>query len=306
MVSAEEAGFFAEGKNRYDVRGSNHPHRCLLGGESMKRIRIAILAAVTVALLAFPGTAFAEHLAGKDWTVTFATDEQMHESYLEENQWHDEIRGLEPGDDITFNVTLKHEHPTTCDWYMANEVLKSLEEGVAEGSMYGYKLTYTSPSGESKTLYDSSIVGGDRTGGLLDATSALEDFFFLDALKQGETASVKLLVTLDGETEGNAYFDTLAQLKMKFAVELDEDVPNDNPPNPETPNRDNPPSPNKPNTPTTSTPNRTAVQTGDTNNLFPFYVAMAVSGAVLLGVGVVSVRRRNKEKAARQTGTHAK
>lgn len=38
----------------------------------MKRLHVLVLAAAVCAMLAFPGTAFAEHLTGKDgWTVTY-------------------------------------------------------------------------------------------------------------------------------------------------------------------------------------------------------------------------------------------
>jgi len=234
--------------------------------------RIHILAFALVLALALPATALANHLYGDDWDVTFTTDAKMVDTYSQQ-QWADDIRNLQPGDDITFTINLNHKHSTTCDWYMANEVLKTLEEGSQAGSAYGYYLVYTNPSGEDRVLYDSEHVGGDDTEGLLDATSGLEDYFYLDSLKKGQTAQVKLVVSLDGETEGNAYFDTIAQVKMKFAVEL-----------PTTPDR------NKP---------RTVVQTGDEMNLFPFYVAMAVSGALLLLLAIGSVRRRKQEEGSR-------
>jgi plastocyanin len=241
----------------------------------MKRIRILIFAAVLA--LALPTVAMAESFTGqKDWTVTFNQSEKMVDNYSAD-QWADDIRQLQPGDDITFTVTCKHEHSTACDWYMANEVLKSLEEAYAAGSAYTYKLTYTNPAGKTRTLYDSEAVGGDRTNGLLDATSALEDFFYLDNLNKGETAHVDLHVSMDGETEGNAYFDTLAQLKMKFAVELNS--------NPDNPSKS-----------TSTSSRRGTVQTGDDTNLFPFFVAMAVSGALLMLLGLYGVRQRKQDR----------
>lgn len=246
----------------------------------MRKTKIAAVVLMMLVLplaLAFPATAMAEHLKGSNnWSVTFGTDAKMTDTFSS-SEWTDDIRGLEPGDDITFTVTLNHKHPTACDWYMSNEVLKSLEAGAAEGSAYSYKLTYTGPtSSTSRTLYDSSTVGGDDTSGLMDATSAMDDFLYLDNLKQGQTGKVELVVGLDGETEGNAYFDTLAQLKMKFAVELNE--------------------PSKTTTTTTSTTSRTPVQTGDNTDLFPFYVAMVVSGALLAVLGGASLRARRREQ----------
>ena len=239
----------------------------------MKRLQIAAIVVATAALLAFPAQAFAEHLSGQSgWTVTFAADneKELIDNYSAE-QWADDIRGLEPGDDITFTVTLNHENASAADWYMSNDVIKSLETGAAQDSSYEYLLTYQGPS-TSKTLYDSKTVGGDESEGLKEATSGLKDFMYLDSLSKGKTATVTLKVTLDGETEQNAYFDTLAQLKMKFAVELT----------------------NNPNTPSSSS--KTAVKTGDDTDLFPYYVAMSVSGALLLAFAIAAAVRRKRER----------
>ena len=249
-----------------------------------KRLYIAMLVALMAVLaMAFPATAFASHLNGStNWLVEFGTDGKMTDNFSNKT-WADEVGGLQPGDDITFTINLSHKNSTACDWYMSNEVLKSLEEGVAKGSAYGYVLTYEGPS-DSRTLYNSNIVGGDNTSGLSDATSGLEDFFFLDNLKKDQTGAVKLVVSLDGETEGNAYFDSLAQLKMKFAVEMPTNNNNNN------------------NNSGTSSGSRTSVQTGDETNLFPFYVVMIVAGLGLLALGVTSVRRNKREQA----GNHSR
>ena len=227
-------------------------------------------------LLALPTAALANHLEGStDWQVTFNSQGKMVDNFSQK-EWADDIGKLQPGDDVTFTVNLKHEHSTACDWYMSNKVLKSLEEGVASGSAYSYYLTYTGPAGSTRVLYDSNRVGGDDTEeGLGDATSGLKDYFYLDNLKKGQTGEVQLVVGLDGETEGNAYFDTLAQVQMQFAVEMGSSSSS---------------------TKTTSK-SRTTVRTGDDTNLFPFFVAMAVSGALLLALAVYSlVTRRREEK----------
>ena len=49
--------------------------------------------------------------------------------------------------------------------------------------------------------------------------------FNIKTLEPGESGSVKLLVGLDGESQGNVYQDTLAKLMMNFAVE-DNSTPN--------------------------------------------------------------------------------
>ena len=73
-------------------------------------------------------------------------------------------------------------------------------------------------------LYGCS--GGDTTpvatpgkDALQNVTSSLEDYFYLDDLAVGENAKVLLTVGLDGETQGNSYQNTFAELQMNFAVE---------------------------------------------------------------------------------------
>ena len=260
-----------------NIAFATHPRRCAA---------FVALLALGLALAwacAMPATAHAEHLKGAEgWTVTFNSDGKMEDNFSQK-KWADDLKGMQPGDDITFTVTLKHEHKTTADWYMANEVLKSLEEGAndknAEGSAYEYLLTYTDPDGKTKTLYDSETVGGDNSKGLNEATNALEEFFFLDSLAKGETAHVDLKVTMDGETEQNAYFDTLAQVKMKFAVELPDTEPERK----------------------TVSSHRTIVKTGDDTDLLPYFAIMIGSGVLLLAIAIATVvrRRRDREEDAR-------
>ena len=235
-----------------------------------------IISAVMAAALAFavlPVAAMAESIPHPgNWRVTYTSDGKMTDNYSASGDV-DAVSGLQPGDDITFAITLSHENDSKADWYIANDVVKTLEENSeASGSAYEYRLTYTNPSGQVSTLYDSEVVGGDEGNGLADATNALEDYIGLGQLSKGQTAKVELRVALDGETEGNAYFDTLARLKLKFAVE----------PEPE---------------PTRRTERRT-VQTGDEtrSRLFPLYVIMAVSGVALAGLATYGVIERRKEK----------
>lgn len=258
----------------------------------MKKISFCI-ALLILLLMCLEGTALADHLQGKEWHVTFQEDNETRlVSDFDDFQegFADEIRQLQPGDDITFTVNLDNANAHTVDWYMSNKVLSSLEDSkeIAIGGGYSYLLTYAGPA-EEKTLYDSSTVGGDTKEGkegLKGATNALDEFFYLDTLSQGQVGQVKLVVALDGETQGNAYMNTLANLKMNFAVEL-------NKAEPETTTPDGTEPPTKPNG--SRTPS-TYVKTGDSSRLLILFIVMAVSGVLLLILAIDSVRRRNKEK----------
>ncbi len=155
---------------------------------------LALLLLCSISVLAS-----AEALAGD---VTFTAAGRMEEENFNVDQV---FSGLEPGDERSYTVYVHNRHPQTTRWYMSNEVLKSLEESAAAGKIlggaYSYKLTWNGPGG-SQVIYDSTsddqqhvnFVGGDEgfdnRVGLHEATSNLEDFFFLDTLNSGESGVV--------------------------------------------------------------------------------------------------------------------
>ena len=102
----------------------------------------------------------------------------------------------------------------------------------------------------------------------------MKDHFLLGQLASGQGAQVKLAVTLDGETQGNSYQDTLADLSMDFAVEVVEGTAQDRP-----------------------TSSSTLSQTGDELALAPLFAVAAVAGVVLLIAAVYGRRQRKAEES---------
>ena len=228
----------------------------------MKRKIVCLLLSV----IALP--AYAEdYQGGSGWSVTF-NGKEMTDNFKQKDI-NDSISNLQPGDSVTFTVSLSNTGKEKTDWYMTNKVLRSLEDTQknAAGGGYTYLLTYTS-AGKTKTLFSSDTIGAqlpdESLEGLHQATNALEEFFFLDELSQKESGVITLKVALDGETQGNAYQDTLADLQMNFAVEMRGKKP--------------------------------VVPTGDTRTLVPYVIACGVSGLVLLALAILSLRARGKDK----------
>lgn len=231
-------------------------------------------------------TAFAQSYAYSG-DVTFTANGTMEEYNFNPNQV---FNGLEPGDDATYTVSVHNRNSQPTRWYMLNDILKTLEEnernqrinGIENGA-YSYVLTYTGPKGGSQTLYNSNdrsisdyVGGGGQSGsstnsgapvGLHEATSNLENYFFLDTLNNGESGVVRLRVALEGETQDNTYQNTDAQLRMRFAVEL-----------------------------TNPNGSRTSVKTGDENNLMPYYIGMVIAGLVLLFLALDAYTDRKYKK----------
>lgn len=175
-------------------------------------------------------TVHAEDYEGKSgWKAEFTGD--GIESNFGMAEFAEQVENLLPGDSITINVSVKNSSNKDADWYMSNQVIQSLEDSDgtnASGGAYTYELTWKG-TGSPTTLYSSESVGGEKSilgraragagEGLHEATESLEDFFYLDTLGNGGTGTITLRVALNGETQGNDYQNTLAKLKLNFAVE---------------------------------------------------------------------------------------
>ena len=218
-----------------------------------------------------------------------------------------ELTGMQPGDSAKFTVIMYEKCDKSADWYMKNKVLESMEKSLRSGGSYSYKLTYTNPKGEQKVIITNEVVSGDTgsgsTEGLFDATEATGEYFFLDTLAPQAKAMMTLEVAIDGETHGNTYFDSDAQIQLQFAAE-----PTDKPGTPgdvtqidQPKKKDEQQSPQQPPQPT---PQKTAEkqlsQTGDTIAIGALVVVALVAAGVLVGVGVRQRRqKRNEEGDAR-------
>jgi len=222
---------------------------------------------------------------GDRWRVIFEDNDMR--STFSTREINDSVSGLQPGDNVIMNVKLENEDHAATDWYMSNKVLYSLEDRSSnentKGGAYAYKLVYVDHEGTETVLYDSDVVGGERITsageGLHAATSALQDYFYLDTLTYGEKGHITLEVALDGETEGNDYQDTLADLQMNFAVEVQP-----------VPEREIPEQ-------LISEVLRTrVVRTGDENQPVLFFVLMMGSGAALLAFAIYQWKGYQKRR----------
>ena len=245
-----------------------------------------ILCLVMAAVMTFGTvtTAKAEEItSSKDWMVDFKNDKLN--SNFTSKEIAEEVYGMLPGDTMKIGVKIKNSESIQTDWYMSNEILKSLEdESQAENGAYTYKLSY-----------NSDTVGGEdkKSGeeGLHQATNSMEDYFYLDRLDKNETGTVELEVGLEGETQGNAYQNTLAKLQLNFAVEkVSKKTKVEKGENKVV---------KKTMTGKSSTIRKTAVtspKTGDTMHALLFSAIALVSGIVVLIIAVLAVKRRREDE----------
>ena len=265
--------------------------------EKRKSMKKLLLSSVAVLILTFAiaMSAMAEVIPPLDeYHVTFTSDAKM-KSNFKSSDIFEQASAMQPGDYTDIVLSVKNEHKATTHWYMTNEVLKTLEDtrdaAALSGGAYTYRLAYKSDaSGKEKVIFSSEVVGGDNVSeageGLLEATDALDEWFYLDSLSTGQGGTLTLHVALDGETQGNDYQDTLARLQMNFAVELqpEKEVP------PKEPDE-------KHGKPKTKTPKkRKVVKTGDYTNYTPYLIAAGVSGLAILLLAIYSLRERRRQR----------
>ena len=255
----------------------------------MMKKKILCLVMIALMVVGTPLTANAEHFEGsKNWNVTF-DGKQMKDNFTG-SQVTETILNIQPGDSITVRINLKNDASKKTDWYLNNEVLQTLEDSndVAEGGAYTYLLKYHDPSGDETVLYDSKVLGGEnekqKAEGLEQATFGLEEeYVYLDRLKNGESGYVSLYIELDGETQGNDYQETLAKLRMKFAVEKVND---------ETITKEIEKEDNEVVVVTKYVPGM--VKTGDNSKLVLFSSLALASGLVLVVYAFVLMKKRRK------------
>ena len=156
----------------------------------------------------------------KDWTVTF--DGKKLKTNYTSKEVADAMAGMQPGDNAELKITLINNHTESSTWWIENKIIKSFEDKLnISGGAYKYSLSFTDASGTETVLYSSEKIGGTGSEtGLHEATDALEDFFVLGDIGSGESATVTVRFELDGETQGNAYQDTIGELQLDFAVEV--------------------------------------------------------------------------------------
>ena len=183
------------------------------------------------------------------------------------------IAGLEPGDSVTIEQIYSNESDAETNWYIENQVLKTLEEqSTAAGENGGY--TYILTVGGTE-IFNSDTVGGtdapDSKEGLKQATDATSEWFYIGTLEPYDSGKTTLYIALDGESQANAYELTDGELEIRYAVEeVDDTVTYEH------------------------VPGERIVKTGDeTNILGP--VLMLAGAVVLLVLAVLSFRKDRKD-----------
>ena len=259
-----------------------------------------ILPVLTLALMLVAGMTSAVSAESRTYDGTCTFNGKTMESDFSSEKVADEVRNLQPGDDVTFTVKYQNDYSESTDWYMENEVVRTLEsldkaktadrqQGIDDpgDGGYTYELIQYNSKGKKNVLFSNAKVGGEEgtvkdlndpnkeLTGLEPSTNALDDWFYIDTLKKNQSGKVVLHVAFDGETEVNDYMDTDGELNLRFAVEL---------------------------TPKGTTTTK-AVKTGDQSNLLMWAAICLIAGLLMLIFAFLS--RKGDKKAAQGKGGRA-
>lgn len=242
----------------------------------MMKKRFMCLAMALMVLFITLTSVQAKELVGSDqWKVSF--DGNQVSTNFGKDQMNDELSNIQPGDSLTLKVHVKNKTDQATDWYMTNDILKTLEDGTkATNGAYGYRLSYVDQSQKETIIYESSALGGDDSKGL-KSIKGLDDYFYLGRLDKADQGTVLLTLSVDGETQGNSYQASMAQIEMNFAVET---VKN-------------------PAITVDKTEHKnifTTVKTGDNTNILIYCALGLVSGLLLVSLALFFKKKDQEEK----------
>lgn len=282
----------------------------MLKSKKLLKILLTTVTALTLSLAMAMAAAAEVIPALNEYNVKYAGGDKL-ESNFRDSAIYMQASSMQPGDSTDIVLNVRNEYSDTTDWYMTNDVIKTLEDtrqaDALSGGAYTYQLSYKNTvTGKEKTIFSSDMVGGDSVSqageGLHEATDALKDWFYLDTLESGQNGVLTLHIMLDGETQGNDYQDTLAELKMRFAIELREPGEKVSEEKPEKEPEKEPDQTGKKKAKKSSgssSSKKKVVKTGDDTVITPYLIAAGVSGLSLLLLAIYSLRQRRRQRGGR-------
>ncbi len=184
--------------------------------------------------------------------------------------------GLLPGETKEVSFVVTNDDPSELRFYMSAALLDNIAASGDGSAVYDfdmYRNNETAP-------FFSAVVGKtvDISAGadLMNANNKI----LVDALNQGESASVRIALHLDGATE-NSYQDQVGNIQLQFSVETID------------------PAPTVTETITQTVTGGDSVKTGDDSQTQIFlYMGLAVAAAVAMGTLLVALKKKNRKNNA--------
>ena len=125
------------------------------------------------------------------------------------------LEGMYPGETRTETLTLVNNDYREMKFYMNSKVLDEFGNETSSGAIaydFNFKI-----NGED--LFDGLVGGEDNVG-----EGMMEDNILIATLAKGETATLVMSVTADGDTMDNSYQDATGLIQYTFSVEYDDEA----------------------------------------------------------------------------------
>lgn len=188
----------------------------------MKKLRTFII--ITALLLLSMNTVV---FAAGTLNVSFNGEEIQYQGM---ENFAENFSDMYPGESRTQEIVIQNNDDRDVEFYLQPSVLQSFEETVnASGAAYNISLklhtkddTYTLFGGTEED--NIARIGGDEVG-LGNLNEAIDGWIFLTTLQPQETASLEMMVALDGESNTNDYQAALGTFQFEFGVDFPSPAP---------------------------------------------------------------------------------
>lgn len=192
-----------------------------------------------------------------------------------------DFKDMEPGETRKGQISLYNNSDKSMDFYINSELIKNIADEGSKAGIYNikiyksaedkeYSLLYDGIIGSSddteKTLTDSLKTDGTNTDGTQSGNVLIGDQY-LATLSGGESADIRIDVTLDGKSMDNSYMNKQGKIRINVSAVQNEDT----------------------------SVAKTTVRTGDNSLLMLYGVLAVIAGVAVLGTlaGLYS-RRKTK------------
>ena len=182
-----------------------------------------------------------------------------------------DFKDMEPGESREGKISLYNNSDKNMDFYINSELISNIAGEGSKAGIYNIKIYKSVKDNEYSLLYDG-IIGSQDTTGNTKTDSALSGNIligdkYIATLSGGESADIRIVVTLDGETMDNSYMNKEGRIRINVSAQ---------------PNSD-------------AAVTKTSVMTGDNSLLMLYGVLAVIVGTAVLGT-LAGLYCRRKEK----------
>lgn len=169
-----------------------------------KRKRLTAVLAVLFSL------ALSLQVSAADNTVEFKGEAEKFVTEIK----GDSFEGLIPGEARTMTLEVKNADSSEMKFYMSAEILTNIAESGNKEAVYDFDIA---KDGE---VFFQTIIGGETKNNISMGKELLTENnnILLDTLKKGESSTITIRLTLDGDSTDSSYMGEEGSIKLVFSV----------------------------------------------------------------------------------------